>query len=36
MLSNSPEGVKHAWKLNEQFMVEYIKHHKIKVAPSLN
>jgi CubicO group peptidase (beta-lactamase class C family) len=33
MLSNSPEGVKNAWKLNEQFMVEYIKHHKIKVAP---
>jgi CubicO group peptidase (beta-lactamase class C family) len=33
MLSNSPEGVKNAWKLNEQFMVEYVKQHNIKVEP---
>lgn len=32
MLSNSPEGVKNAWKLNEQFMVEYTRQHGIKPA----
>jgi CubicO group peptidase (beta-lactamase class C family) len=32
MLSNSPNGFKNAWKLNEQFMVEYIKQYKIKVV----
>jgi len=35
MLSNSPDGVKNAWKLNEQFMVEYTKQHSIKVPTNI-
>lgn len=31
MLSNSTEGVKNAWKLNEEFMVEYSKHQGLKI-----
>ena len=34
MLSNSPQGVKNAWKLNEQFMVEYTKKHAIGIEPN--
>lgn len=34
MLSNSPQGIKNAWKLNEQFMVEYIRQHAIDVEPN--